>query len=153
MTGRPPDIEKLAAEMSAGCIALRTRVLSRTITGIYNKALAPVGLTAGQMSILAVIARRGPIAPGAVASLLNIEKSTMSRTVERMRKQGWLAARQAASGNQQQLSLLAKGRRLLEKAGPAWRKAQSEARALLGTQGTKAVSEAANAAWRRGSDV
>jgi len=146
---KTPKTEMIAAEIGAGCIALRARVLSRTVTGIYNTELATLGLTAGQLSILSVIARRGPIAPGTIASLLNIEKSTMSRNVERMRKQGWVSARSATVGPQQQLTLLAKGRKLLEKAVTPWRKAQKKAGALLGDAGTQAVHAAANAVWRR----
>ncbi len=68
-----------AADLIAGdCLAVRVRMLNRTITAIYDDALRPLGLTAGQLNILVVIAMRGPISPGEVALPLNMEKSTVS---------------------------------------------------------------------------
>ena len=139
-----------AADLIAGeCLAVRVRLLNRTITAIYDDALRPLGLTAGQLNILVVIARRRPISPGEVARRLNMEKSTVSRNIERMRKKGWLTVMAAESGRKQQLTLTRQGKTLLEKSVPAWDEAQTRARAVLGRRGAESIRSVGNAVWSR----
>ncbi len=137
--------EDAAAEMAAECLAMRSRLIGRTITGIYDSALRPAGVTAGQLSILAALVRHGPISPGEVARRLNIEKSTMSRNVRRMERNGWLAIRPGESGPSQELRITNSGRRILEEARPLWHEAQRRAREVLGAGGTQAIHQLADA--------
>ncbi len=139
-----------AADLIAGeCLAVRVRLLNRTITAIYNAALRPLGLTTGQLNILVVIARRGPMSPGEVARRLNMEKSTVSRNIERMRKNGWLTVTAADAGRTQQLTLTRPGKALLEKSVPAWEEAQTQARAVLGQRGAESIHRVGNVVWSR----
>ncbi len=49
--------EPTAADLiAANCLAVRVRLLSRTITGIYDEALRPLGVTVGQLNILVTVA-------------------------------------------------------------------------------------------------
>ncbi len=139
-----------AADLIAGeCLAVRVRMLNRTITAIYDDALRPLGLTAGQLNTLVVIAKRGPLSPGEVARRLNMEKSTVSRNIERMRNNGWLTVTAAESGRKQQLALTRQGKTLLEKSVPAWDEAQTRARAVLGRRGAESIHRMSNAVWSR----
>jgi DNA-binding MarR family transcriptional regulator len=139
-----------AADLIAGeCLAVRVRLLNRTITAIYDDALRPLGLTAGQLNILVVIGKRGPISPGEVARRLNMEKSTVSRNIERMRKNGWLTVTAAESGRKQQLTLTRQGKTLLQKSVPAWEEAQTRTRAVLGRRGAESIHSVGNAVWSR----
>ena len=123
---------------------MRSRLIGRTVTGIYDDALRPVGVTAGQLNILAVVVRRSPVSPGEVARRLNIEKSTMSRNVERMKRNGWLAIRPGASARSQELRVTELGRRILVEAEPLWREAQRRTREILGTGGTEGIHRLAD---------
>ena len=123
---------------------MRSRLIGRTVTGIYDDALRPVGVTAGQLNILAVVVRRGPVSPGEVARRLNIEKSTMSRNVERMKRNGWLAIRPGASARSQELRVTELGRRILVEAEPLWCEAQRRTREILGTGGTEGIHRLAD---------
>ena len=139
-----------AADRIAGeCLAVRVRLLNRTITAIYDDALRPLGLTAGQLNMLVFLARRSPTSPGEVARRLKMEKSTVSRNLERMRKNGWLAVTSAESGRRQHLTLTRQGCRLLEKSVPAWDEAQTRARAVLGRRGAESIHRAGNVVWSR----
>jgi DNA-binding MarR family transcriptional regulator len=120
-------------------------MLNRTITAIYDDALRPLGLTSGQLNILVFIARRGPVVPGEVARRLNMEKSTVSRNIERMRKNGWLIVRTADEGRGQNLVLARQGKALLERSLPAWDEAQGRAREVLGRQGVESIRRIGNA--------
>ena len=149
MTETTRRAEDAAADMAGECLAMRSRLIGRTVTGIYDDALRPVGVTAGQLNILAAVVRRGPISPGEVARRLNIEKSTMSRTVERMKRNGWLAIRPGESARSQELRITASGRRILVEAEPLWREAQRRAREILGAGGADAVHQLADAIRER----
>ncbi len=140
--------------MGRECLAMRTRLLSRTVTGVYDEALRPLGITIGQLNILAVVAKRGPMSQGEVAQFLSMEKSTMSRNVERMRHHGWL--REAPGGNpgrRMPLEVSAPGRRMLVRAAPRWAEAQAEATALLGKRGAAALHGAADTIWAKRAET
>lgn len=146
---KPKSAARAAKVIAKDCLAARTRLISRTITAIYDEALRPLGLTAAQLNILVVIANRGPISPGEIARGQNMEKSTISRNIGRMRENGWLTVAAAASGHRQRLTLNARGRTLLEKSLPAWQEAQTQARDALGQRGADSIRSLGNAVWSR----
>src|SRR5262249_56680863 len=82
-----------AARVARDCFAVRLRLLNRIVTRIYDEALRPVGMTANQMNILAVLENMSEAQPSDLCRVLYMEKSTVSRNVERMRQQGWLRER------------------------------------------------------------
>ncbi|MCZ6808008.1 MAG: MarR family transcriptional regulator [Deltaproteobacteria bacterium] len=129
------------------CLAQRVLLLNRTIGGLYNEALRPLGMTAAQLTFLVIVARRGPVSPGEVAKRLNMDKSTLSRNVRLMEDHGWLSVSpdQGQSGRSQSLTIESKGRKLIEKALPLWQGAQERARELLGERGARSMYSAAEA--------
>jgi len=149
MTRQTNRAEEAVADMAAECLAMRSRLIGRTVTGIYDDALRPVGVTAGQLNILAVVVRRSPVSPGEVARTLNIERSTMSRNVERMKRNGWLTIRPGELASSQELRITKAGRRVIEQAEPLWRKAQGRARDILGAGGAEAIHQVADAIRER----
>ncbi len=149
MTRPTNRTEEAVADMAAECLAMRSRLIGRTVTGIYDDALRPAGVTAGQLNVLAVVVRRGQVSPGQVARMLNIERSTMSRNVERMKRNGWLAVRPGELASTQELRITKAGRRIIEEAAPLWRKAQGRARDILGASGAEAIHKVADAIRER----
>jgi len=138
-----------AETIATDCLAVRVRLLSRTVTAIYDDALRPLGLTAGQLNVLVVIANRGPVSPGDIARRLNMEKSTVSRNLARMRDNDWITVAAGESGQKQRLTLNRRGKALLEHALPAWEEAQTQARALLGQRGADSIRSLGNTVWSR----
>ena len=136
-------VETIASE----CIAVRIRLLNRTVTNIFDEALRPLGVKVSQLNVLMVVAKRGPISPGDLARFMNMEKSTLSRNAERMRTRGWLKVSEGDSGRKQILELGPAGRKLIEKSLPFWKKAQAQTEALLGQAGTRSIHRAANTVW------
>jgi DNA-binding MarR family transcriptional regulator len=131
----PSPAEIIARE----CIAVRVRALNRAVTAVYDEALRPHGLRAGQLNLLVAIARMGTARPGDVCNLLRMEKSTLSRDVEVMRRNGWLEVDESAGGRARPLRLTHAGQALLEAVLPAWRQAQARAEALIGDQAVAAL--------------
>jgi DNA-binding MarR family transcriptional regulator len=128
------------------CIAVRLRLLNRVVTNFYDDALRPLGLKVSQLNLLIVTAKLGLARPAQVCEILQLDTSTLSRNVERMRRHGWLEVVAEADARAQPFRLTPQGRRLIEKATPAWEKAQRQATELLGDEGIALLNKAARKA-------
>jgi DNA-binding MarR family transcriptional regulator len=140
MPTRGRDHAALAELVARDCIATKVRLLNRAVTAIYDEALRPYGLKVTQMTVLVTVARIGDASPGAVGRTLHMEKSTMSRNVDRMRARGWLDTVPTQDGRAHLLRVTPRGRRLLEEAHAAWSRAQQRTSKLLGEQGVRGIS-------------
>src|SRR5262245_25033796 len=125
------------------CIAVRLRLLNRVVTNFYDDALRPLGLKVSQLNILIVAAKLGLARPAQVCEILQLDASTLSRNVERMRAHGWLEVVPEEDARAQPFRLTPRGRRLIEKAAPAWEEAQRQAAGLLGDEGIALLDKAA----------
>src|SRR5437762_4075352 len=121
-------IDKIAGE----CVAVRLRMLNRIVTNIYDDALRPLDLKVSQMNILVAAAKMGVVRPLEVCEYLHLDVSTLSRNVERMKIRGWLEVVPDKDGRSQPFRLTPQGRKLLEKAVPAWSEAQQQVKKVVG---------------------
>jgi DNA-binding MarR family transcriptional regulator len=124
------------------CLVVRLRMLNRVVTNIYDDALRPLGVKASQLNILVVTARLGLARPAEVCQRLQLNTSTLSRNVERMKAKDWLEVVEDDDGRAQPFRLTAKGRRLLERVMPAWREAQEKVKKLVGADALAAIDDA-----------
>jgi DNA-binding MarR family transcriptional regulator len=121
--------------IARNCIAVRLRLLNRVVTKLYDDALRPLGLKVSQLNILVVAATLGLARPAQVCDLLQLDTSTLSRNVDRMRAKGWLEVVPGEDARTQPFRLTAQGKRLLERAVPAWEQGQHKAGQYLGQEG------------------
>lgn len=128
------------------CIAGRLRLLNRVVTNIYDDVLRPLGLKISQGNILILTGKMGVASPVQVCEYLQLDISTLSRNVELMRKNGWLEEVPGEDARSHPFRLTAEGKRLIDKAIPAWEKAQAEARELLGDDFVSLLNKAAKRA-------
>ena len=133
------EIETIARS----CIAVRLRRLNRVVTNIYDDALRPLGLKVSQLNILVVAAKLKVARPAKVCEILQLDGSTLSRNVERMKANGWLEIVPDEDARAQPFKLTAQGKRLIEKAFPIWQRAQRQAAELLGEPGIALLDNAA----------
>jgi DNA-binding MarR family transcriptional regulator len=136
---RPERVKGEAAKVLRDCVATRLRMANRVITKVYDDALRPHGLKVTQMAMLVVAEDRGLIRQSEVGAELQLDDSTLSRNLERMRANGWLEEVPGIDARVHSYRLTGAGRALLEKAIPAWRGAQEEAKRLLGDPGVQAL--------------
>src|SRR4051812_40800632 len=129
--------------ISRTCIAVRLRLLNRVVMNFYDDALRPLGLKVSQLNILIVAARLGLARPAQVCEILQLDTSTLSRNVERMRVKGWLEVVPEEDARAQPFRLTPQGKRLIERAVPAWEEAQQQAGELLGDEGIALLDKAA----------
>jgi DNA-binding MarR family transcriptional regulator len=131
-------IDKVASE----CVAVRLRMLNRVVTNIYDDALRSLDLKVSQMNILVAAAKMRTARPIEVCEHLHLDVSTLSRNVERMKNRGWLETVQGEDGRSQPFRLTPQGRKLLEKAIPAWSQAQQQVKKSLGSAFVEQLNQA-----------
>src|SRR5262249_29015747 len=130
--------------IARNCIAVRLRLLNRVVTNLYDDTLRPLGLKVSQLNILVVTAKLDLARPAKVCEIMHLDTSTLSRNVEGMRAKGWLEVVPGEDARTQPFRLTSQGRRLLERAVPAWEQAQSQATEFLGEDGIALLSKAAS---------
>jgi DNA-binding MarR family transcriptional regulator len=128
------------------CLASRLRLLNRLVTGIYDTALRPHGLRISQMNLLVAVSARGKMRGSELCRLLRLEKSTLSRDVERLVERGWIVRSPA-------LEVTRAGEQLLTACLPAWRGAQREARKLLTPSVADGTMQVVQELWLRDDPV
>ena len=134
---------RMIDNIARSCIALRLRLLNRVVTSLYDEALRSLGLKVSQMNILVVTAKLGLAQPTKVCDILQMDTSTLSRNVDRMRAKDWLVVVPGNDARTQPFRLSARGERLLERTVPAWEQAQRQAKELLGDEGIALLNKAA----------
>lgn len=122
-------------DIAENCLAVRTRLLNRVVTHVYDEALRPMGLKVSQMNILVVVHKLGRARPADVCRVLKLDTSTLSRNVERMRAKGWIEILDDQDGRAHPFQLTAEGKSLIRRAYPAWKEAQDKSATVLGEAG------------------
>jgi DNA-binding MarR family transcriptional regulator len=129
------------------CLAVRVRLIGRTVTAVYDRAVSGHGVTIAQISLMAVLGKVGPCPPSRLGDVLQLERSTVSRNLDILMRNGWVQADSSDAKGVREVSLTAAGRGKLESVMPAWRTAQAEAARLLGDAGVKSVRDVADSLW------
>jgi DNA-binding MarR family transcriptional regulator len=120
------------------CVAMRARRLSRILTRAYDEALRELGLTVPQFTLLKATAAQEPVSPAEIGRSLDLEKSTLSRTLGKMIERGWLDEYRGEDGGKI-IVATSFGRRTLKVALPVWSEVQSRAKQELGGQELEAL--------------
>ena len=136
-------------DVARNCLAVRLRKLNRVVSGVYDDALRPLGIKVSQMNILVVAEKLGLARPAELCRLLDLDVSTLSRNVERMRAKGWLETVAEKDARTHPCRVTPKGRKLLGEAYPAWQAAQKTAAEILGVEGVVFLKESAPIGPRR----
>ncbi|MDZ4235570.1 MAG: helix-turn-helix domain-containing protein [Dietzia sp.] len=130
-------------EIVSNCLAARVRLVGRTVTGVYDHALEGHGVSIAQVNLLAALGKVGPCPPTRLGDVLQLERSTVSRNLNLLRKQGWIEAVASDAKGMREVALTQDGLRKIRSVMPDWRRAQDQAAQLLGAAGVKAVHSVA----------
>ncbi|HMJ32419.1 MAG TPA: MarR family winged helix-turn-helix transcriptional regulator [Baekduia sp.] len=135
--------EDFAAEMAQLCMGSRIGRLHRVVARRFELALAPTGLTPPQLEILAALTvAGGAVTPSALAHVLAVERSTMSRNLALMRERGWVEpAELSPSGRTTTVAITTAGGETFTNARRAWREAQDAVIGALGAGAPTALDD------------
>jgi len=124
-----------ARRIAQECSGIRVRQASRLLTRVYDEALRPLGIQASQLSVLIAVALVGENGGnfGAVARVLSMDRTTLTRNLAPLEKAGLLrVSRSPTDARARIVSLTRAGEKQIESAYPRWEQAQKQIRARLG---------------------
>lgn len=115
------------------CTALKVRKLARRVTQIYDEALAPYGLTIGQIGVLASLRRRNGVGVSDLAERLSADASTVSRLLKPLEAAGYLEIQpDPTDGRAKLVRLTDAGAEKRRAATKGWEAAQARVQVALG---------------------
>ena len=95
-----------------------------------------------QFTLLRALARAGgPMTQDALGELLAVDSTTLSRTLRQLERSKWIRRVAGPDVRERRVDLSAQGRRVLERATPAWERVQRRLRPELGTRDWAALEE------------
>lgn len=114
------------------CMCLHLQRAARSVARLYDEALRPLDLTNGQFSILMALNRPEPPAMGAVASLLALDRTTLTANLKPLARRGLASIEvDAKDRRSRRIALTVEGRALLSKALPIWSRTQAAVERLV----------------------
>ena len=116
------------------CTCLRLRRIARQITSVYDAALEPHGVSIVTYAVLSTLHRDAPMTLSALAEGVGTDRTTLSRTVERMRCADLVAACPGDDRRERRLSLTAHGKETFQAARKSWRETATHLEARYGAE-------------------
>jgi DNA-binding MarR family transcriptional regulator len=108
------------------CACFNVRKAARLVTQQYDEMLQGTGLRATQLSILVVIALKGPITMSELAKVLVMDQTTLTRNLTPLEKQGLVQRVPGTDRRTRSVSLTPKGVTTVVNALPLWKQAQTK---------------------------
>jgi len=122
------------------CLCLHAQRAARALARRFDDALRPVGLTNGQFSLLMSLNRPEPPGIGAVASLLAMDRTTLTAALKPLERRGLVEIAVDPNDKRGRLLILTDaGRSVLAEALPIWTKTHGDIETLLGAADPDAV--------------
>lgn len=116
-------------ELACACATVRRA--ARAVTQFYDSWLRAHGIEGPQFALLAMLDRTGESTQAEMGRRFDLDKTTLSRNVRRLKKRGWIAIASGSDARERRVSLTPAGRHRLRAARPAWRTAQEHLRSSM----------------------
>lgn len=109
------------------CLCLHVQRAARALARRFDEVLRPFGLTNGQFSLLMSLNRPEPPSMGPVASLLAMDRTTLTAALKPLERRGLVKVLKDPSDRRSRiLKLTTDGQDLLASAVPAWERTHHE---------------------------
>ena len=109
------------------CLCLHVQRAARATARRFDEAFRPLELTNGQFSLLMSLNRPEPPPMGPVAELLAMDRTTLTAALKPLERRGLVRVQKDPGDRRNRaLILTAKGKNLLARATPIWKRTHSE---------------------------
>ena len=132
-----PDVTDYMA--CASCFCLASRQAARRITRLYDSRMQPSGIRATQFTVLSQLMLRGEMPIGKLASILGMERTTLTRNLTLLEQQKWISSKAGDDPRSRMIAITAQGRGMVRRGFPHWSKAQAQVGKMLGADGQAAL--------------
>lgn len=134
------------AEVTAlACFCANLRRAARLISQLYEDEPGWPSLSIAQFGLLQAIARTGTITHAGLGSLLGLDQTTVSRSLAMLRRNRWIRVAPGDDKRERHVTLTGAGKRQLQRAERAWRRAQTRFRRRYGARKWKQTQRALTA--------
>jgi DNA-binding MarR family transcriptional regulator len=136
---------ELCLSVASECTAFNLRKALRTVTHLYEQAMAATGVRDTQLSVLVALALGGDTPVVRLAATLGLDRTTLTRNLGPLQRQGLVRSAPGPDRRVRLVRLTDAGREALALALPAWEKAHKRVVAALGKRRWQALTEALRA--------
>jgi DNA-binding MarR family transcriptional regulator len=132
MSNRPKVPHQTTLLVRDSCLCLHVQRAARALARRFDEALRPLGLRNGQFSLLMSLNRPEPPPMAAVASLLAMDRTTLTAALKPLERRGLVTvAADPEDRRSRFVALTPKGMTLLARAVPIWQRTHQEVEGLL----------------------
>ena len=117
------SLSQLDLDGTGYCASFNFRRTARAITRMYDEAFRGTKLRSTQFTVLIAVAKSQPVSISKLGSILVIDSTTLTRTLAKLQKQGFLTVSKRAERRQRFVSLTDAGVDALRESLPGWRAA------------------------------
>lgn len=126
-------------EGTTSCASFVLRKTARVVTRLYDIAFQECGVRSTQFTILVGVAKTQPISISALSELLLIDPTTLTRTLQRLKKDALIQISARSKMRQRFVTLTERGKETLARSLPFWRSAQKRFLDIAGTESWAAM--------------
>jgi DNA-binding MarR family transcriptional regulator len=138
-------------QMNGACNCFALRKAARYLTAVYDKALAPVGLRATQLTILQRLGIQGEMTITKLAEVIVMDRTTLASNVKPLARDGLVTVEPSATDRRARIvAITPDGLSRLEAALPLWQAAQARFENAFGTGQAAELRESLDAVLRTG---
>ena len=116
------------------CTCANLRKAVRAVSQLYDDAFRPIGLRATQFGLLGATGMLGPLTINRLAEAIVMDRTTLTRNLRPLEKQGLLRIRPGKDRREREVSITKRGEIILATGYPLWKKAQGKVIKGLGQQ-------------------
>jgi DNA-binding MarR family transcriptional regulator len=132
MSNRPKVPHQTTLLVRDCCLCLNVQRAARALARRFDEALRTLELTNGQFSLLMSLNRPEPPPMAAVASLLAMDRTTLTAALKPLQRRGLVkVAADPGDRRSRLMALTSKGMTLLARAVPVWERTHQEIEGLL----------------------
>jgi DNA-binding MarR family transcriptional regulator len=122
----------LLKEVAENCLCFNARKAARAVTRFYDRQFAGAEVEPAQFNILVALRLTQPVALARLAGHLGLERTTFTRNLRVLQRNGLVEDARGVDARERLLSLSSAGERALRDALPRWQRAQQAALAVMG---------------------
>ena len=116
------------------CLCLHLQRAARAVARQFDEALRPLGLTNGQFSLLMSLNRPEPPNIGSVASLLAMDRTTLTAALKPLERRGLVETSLGKDRRSRIIRLTPAGQTILAAAVPVWTDTHHEVSERIGVE-------------------
>ncbi|MCI0480035.1 MAG: MarR family winged helix-turn-helix transcriptional regulator [Candidatus Dadabacteria bacterium] len=114
------------------CTCFNLRKAARVVTQFYDDCMKPTSLRGTQFALLVHTYAMGPIALSRLADAMATDRTTLTRNLELLEKNGLVRVEDGDDRRTRIVSITDGGRKRLAEAYPYWKKAQDGIKKIMG---------------------